>query len=163
MRSGIYNLDLRVAAEGDGKSLHIEIDSIKVSENVKIPNTGGWQDWTTLTIHNIELTAGEHIMKVIFDANYMNLNYLEFKEAYSSVNYNKMYNDEQPFRSSLINDFEIRLNGSYEYRITAINGTVLEKGSGRSVKKVGTGLTTGVYLLSVKSHEGNFTRKVLKR
>ncbi len=163
LRSGTYNLDLRVAAEGDEKSLHIEIDSIKVSENVKIPNTGGWQDWTTLTIHNIELTAGEHIMKVVFDASYMNLNYLEFKEAYSSVNHNKMYNEEKPFRPSLINDFEIRLNGSYEYGITAINGTVLEKGSGRGVKKVGTGLTTGVYLLSVKSHEGNFIRKVLKR
>lgn len=162
-RAGIYSIDLRIAAEGDGKNLHIEIDGVNVSGNVKVPDTGGWQTWTNLTINDVELLAGEHIVSVVFDASYINLNYLEFKETVSTVKNSKAFNEGQSVKPSITNEFEIRLNGDYEYIIAAVNGTILERGRSRGVRKVGAGLSMGVYLLSIRNYEGKFTRKVLKR
>jgi hypothetical protein len=34
-----------------------------------VPNTGGWQAWTTVTKTGISLTAGTHVVKVVMDAN----------------------------------------------------------------------------------------------
>ncbi len=79
------------------------------------------------------------------------------------VKRSKTFNENKPPYSFQKNGFEIRMNGSYEYRIAAVNGTMLERGKGKGVRKVGAKLATGVYLLSVINSEVKFTRKVLKR
>jgi mannan endo-1,4-beta-mannosidase len=72
-----YNLVLRVAATAAGKTMHIEMDGINISGIVTIPNTGGWQTWASVTIPNITLTAGLKSMKVVFDTDLINLNYVQ--------------------------------------------------------------------------------------
>lgn len=42
-----------------------------------MPNTGGWQEWTTVTVEGISLSAGEQTMRIYADnAHYFNINYL---------------------------------------------------------------------------------------
>jgi hypothetical protein len=71
--TGKYDIALRVAADGDGKRMHIEIDGVNITGSIEVPNTGGWQTWTTVTVKDIDLVQGQHVMRVAFDANYMNL------------------------------------------------------------------------------------------
>ncbi|MDO5577417.1 MAG: sialate O-acetylesterase, partial [Fibrobacter sp.] len=52
-KAGVYELDLRVAAEGEGKSITVSIDDVDISENIAIPATGGWQTWSTVTVKDI--------------------------------------------------------------------------------------------------------------
>ncbi len=66
--TGEYALDLRVANAGDAKSLHVEIDGVDVTGPVEVPGTEDWQDWATVTVHDIELTQGEHEMRIVFEA-----------------------------------------------------------------------------------------------
>src|SRR5690606_13732688 len=47
--TGTYNIDLRVAVNGSGRSLKIEMDGVNITGNIELPNSGGWQTWTTVT------------------------------------------------------------------------------------------------------------------
>ncbi len=76
--AGTYKLDTRLAATAAGKSFHIEMDGVNISGAISVPNTGGWQTWQTVTVNNIALTAGQKVMRIYFDTDGMNLNYVNF-------------------------------------------------------------------------------------
>ncbi len=160
--AGTYMLDLRLAASGDGKLLHVEIDSVDISGPVQVPNTGDWQSWATVTVNGINLTPGEHVVRIAFDSDYMNLNYMEFKDQLST---DAKRNGGQKFLSTLFSadGFRIRLKGDFDYRIVDMKGAVIETGRGKDELKVGAFLAPGTYLISVKDSRSTFTRRVLKR
>src|SRR5262249_25313036 len=81
--AGAYDLALRVSNPGAGGKLHVEIDGVDVTGSLTVPNTGDWQTWTTITKTGINLTAGQHVVKVSFDSNatsgaVANLNWFRF-------------------------------------------------------------------------------------
>jgi probable HAF family extracellular repeat protein len=65
--AGSYRLDLRVAANGAGGRLHVEFDGTDKTGAVVIPNTGGWQSWTTVSVP-VTLSAGTQRMRVVIDS-----------------------------------------------------------------------------------------------
>ncbi len=77
--AGAYDVSVRVAATANGKALHVEIDGRNVSSTVSVPNTGGWQAFRTVTVQNIAISAGNHSVRVVFDTDGVNLNWLTFK------------------------------------------------------------------------------------
>lgn len=77
-----YTLHARVASTGDGGSFHVEVGPANVTGSMTVPNTGGWQNWTTVSKSGIHLTAGQHVIRFSGDANGTssvvgNLNWLE--------------------------------------------------------------------------------------
>ncbi|GAL84881.1 hypothetical protein MYP_2109 [Sporocytophaga myxococcoides] len=147
--SGQYDLNVRVAADGDGKVLHIEMDGVDVTGPVNVPNTGGWQAWQTVTVKNVNLKAGEHIMRIAFDASYMNLNYMEFSDVITGLKINKDRNVNlypNPFSESGIH---IQKDGDFEYHITDAKGTLIERGQGADELQAGKNLMPGIYFLFI--------------
>jgi glucosylceramidase len=65
--TGMYRFDARVAANGPGGRFHLEVDGTAVGNPMTIPDTGGWQQWTTVGT-DLPLTEGEHSLRVVFDA-----------------------------------------------------------------------------------------------
>ncbi len=76
--TGIYSLDLRVATQMAGTGLAILVDDKNVTGTISVPNTGGWQTWTTITKTGIQLSIGSHKIKLLSVAQYVNVNYLTF-------------------------------------------------------------------------------------
>lgn len=76
--AGAYKLDVRVATQGDGKSMHVELDGVNISGPVALPNTGGFQTWQTVSVTTPSLTAGQKVVRVVFDSDDINFNYLSF-------------------------------------------------------------------------------------
>jgi hypothetical protein len=145
--SGKYDLNARVAADGDGKLFHIEMDGTDVTGPVNVPNTGGWQTWQTVSIKDINLTAGEHVMRIAFDASYMNLNYIEFSDVITGLENNKSESVDlypNPFSES---GLHIKRKGDFEYSITDSKGTLIEKGQGTEEQHIGQNLVPGIYFL----------------
>jgi len=67
--SGTYNFDFRVACRGAGGRFHMEIDGVNVTGELAIPNTGGWQNYVTVSKNNVIIPAsGNHVLRVVFDA-----------------------------------------------------------------------------------------------
>lgn len=77
-QTGNYTVGFRVASPNDTRKLHLEVDGVNITGTVNIPNTGGFQTWQTASVPNIHLNAGDHIIRVFFEANDINFNYVEF-------------------------------------------------------------------------------------
>lgn len=75
---GTYQLQARVAAISSGKSFHLEIDGATIAGPISVPNTGGWQQWQTVTVTTSALSVGTKILRVVFDSPELNLNYIRF-------------------------------------------------------------------------------------
>lgn len=66
LSAGSYTLTARVSCVGQGGTFHIEFNGVNVTGAMAIPDTGGWQTWTTIAAP-VTLTAGTQIMKVVVD------------------------------------------------------------------------------------------------
>jgi len=80
---GTYDLGLRVASGSGGGEFHVEVDGTDVTGTVGFDATGGWQSWTTISAGTLDLSAGEHVIRVYAEASDWNLNWLEFTQSSS--------------------------------------------------------------------------------
>lgn len=162
--AGVYDLSLRLATSGDGKTMHVEIDGIDVTGAIAVPNTEGWQTWTTVAVDGINLSAGGHTMRIVFDESYINLNWVEFILKNPLSAHASLVSEKTILAHSTSNtDFQIHLSGAFNYWILRLNGTVAEKGTGNNQASVGRSLLPGVYILTVQNHQGfSHTQNILK-
>jgi len=67
--AGTYDIAVRVASEGSGGTFHVEVNDVNVTGSMTVPNTGGWQAWTTLTKTGVTLSAGPQVWRLVMDSN----------------------------------------------------------------------------------------------
>jgi hypothetical protein len=63
--SGTYDLEFRVAANGSGGTFRLEVDGVDKTGTMTIPNTGGWQNWTTVRRTGVSLNAGQQVWRFL--------------------------------------------------------------------------------------------------
>ncbi len=51
-----------------GGTFHVEVDRVNVTGPLVIPDTGGWQNWTTITRGTAVLPAGLHRLRIVVDS-----------------------------------------------------------------------------------------------
>src|SRR5258707_313972 len=73
--TGTYNFNFRVASPNTGSTFHMEVDGNNVTGTLTVPNTGGWQTYTTQTKSGLFLSAGQHVLRWYIDNGGMNLNW----------------------------------------------------------------------------------------
>jgi hypothetical protein len=80
--AGTYAVQLRLASPyGETDGLHISNSAgTNLTGSVAIPNTGGYQTWTTVTA-SFNLPAGVQTLTVYQDSNGFNLHYLSFAQT----------------------------------------------------------------------------------
>ncbi len=76
--SGVYSVNVRVAADADGGQFHFTIGDGAISAVTSAPNTNGWQSWQTVTVPNVVLTPNDKKIRFYADAAGFNLNSFEF-------------------------------------------------------------------------------------
>jgi len=77
--AGSYDIIIRASANGDDKTVSLTSDGAVLAADVPITNTLGWQDWTDITISDVELKAGKQVLRLtIGDSDFVNLNYMTF-------------------------------------------------------------------------------------
>jgi hypothetical protein len=77
-KAGTYTLRARVSAAEAGKRFRVELDGQAISGPIAIPNTGGAQNWQTVSVPTAVLSAGPQSLRLVMDASEIGLNYLEF-------------------------------------------------------------------------------------
>jgi glucose/arabinose dehydrogenase len=80
-QSGTYAVDLRIATQDVGKSMHLELDGVNITGSVSLPNTGSYQTWQSVTVNNLNLIAGTRVLRVAFDSDNINFNYINFTQS----------------------------------------------------------------------------------
>jgi hypothetical protein len=64
----VYTVQVRVASNGGGGTFHVEVDGVDKTGPLVIPNTSGWQAWTTISKTGVSLPAGVHVVRLVLDA-----------------------------------------------------------------------------------------------
>ncbi|BBM02626.1 carbohydrate-binding protein [Microbulbifer sp. GL-2] len=78
-RSGQYVISYRVASQGTGGVLQLEKrGGSPVYGQLDIPNTGDWQNWTTIQ-HTVPLDAGEQEIAISAQSSGWNINWLNIQ------------------------------------------------------------------------------------
>jgi len=70
--AGTYTLNLRVASTRGG-SIYVLFDGTNKTGTLRVPVTGGYQSWTTVSA-TVNLSAGTQVMRVVFESDGVNLN-----------------------------------------------------------------------------------------
>ncbi len=76
-RSGTYKVEFRVASESDSGKFSLRSDN-NVLTTVTVPNTGGWQNWTTIS-SEVYLDAGIQTIRLYADGELFNINWMSFE------------------------------------------------------------------------------------
>ncbi len=89
--AGTYDIEARVASSGSGGTFHIEINGVDRTGPFTVPNTGGWQSWTTIRKTGLNLSAGQQVWRLVMDADVAtqivgNLNYFRVVSASGTSN-----------------------------------------------------------------------------
>ncbi|MEO7932618.1 MAG: carbohydrate-binding protein [Chthoniobacterales bacterium] len=72
--TGSYRITLRAASLSPQIQGHVEFDGVNVTGLMTASATGGWQTYTDVTVPDVTLTAGPHVMRVFYDGGGWNLN-----------------------------------------------------------------------------------------
>jgi lysophospholipase L1-like esterase len=59
---------LRVASPVAGAVVRLEVDGVDATGNIPLPATGGIANWQTVTLPQITMTAGEHVLRLVIVA-----------------------------------------------------------------------------------------------
>ncbi|MFM7024139.1 MAG: carbohydrate-binding protein [Flavobacteriales bacterium] len=80
-KAGEYAVQYRVASNAAGASLQLEsLGGATQYGSIDVPNTGGWQNWQTIT-HNVQLPAGTLDIAVATSSGGFNLNWFDFSST----------------------------------------------------------------------------------
>ena len=61
-----YTLEVALSAQGTGGSFNVMLDGVDVSGPITVPDTGGWDNWKTMTGPILNLPAGRHTLRLVF-------------------------------------------------------------------------------------------------
>lgn len=78
-KSATYQISFYVASAYDSGKLHLECGGSDKTGIISIPDAAGFQNWEVIK-KTVNLDAGEHLLKLVIDGDYVNLDKMVFKE-----------------------------------------------------------------------------------
>lgn len=97
MQEDIYTIAARVASNTSYGSFQLALDGTNITNAISVPYTGGWQNWTTISIPSVLLAAGTHILRIKMTGNEFNLNKLEFTKSATTPGCTGIYNSDYSY------------------------------------------------------------------
>ena len=64
-----YTVAFRVGSGGLGGTFHLEVDGVGVTGPMVVPDTTGFDIFTTITKTGVSLSAGRHVLRLVMDTN----------------------------------------------------------------------------------------------
>jgi hypothetical protein len=172
-QSGIYDLNLRVAAQWQSGQIEISLIENGTSEILglfNLPVTGGWQSWVTNS-NEIDLIAGVYTLKIRVAQPGFNFNWMEFLYSDSNLSTNTL-EDPKPYISLYPNPVNSTLtvkttqnNIIDNITLFDISGRVIlvKKGTNSVSEKINlSSLSNGSYFIKISTDSGEVTKKIIK-
>ena len=79
-KSGEYDLNASYATSSENVGFKLYVDGNAVTDNVIVPQGADWDTYATHSAGKVNLTEGEHVLKLEIVGNYVNLDWIEFVE-----------------------------------------------------------------------------------
>ena len=145
-QDGLYNFDFATASENGTGLLGIAIDGNTLLTGIKVPQTGGWDDYASFT-QTANLTSGKHVLRFNVENGGFNLDKINISNnSLSTDDFTKriltIY--PNPSETGLFN-----LPNTMNFAVHAINGKLLFSGYSDQVDL--SKFPKGIYILRVEN------------
>ena len=138
-----YTWTAYAASGSDGSSFKLYIDDKAISEAISVKNSGDWKTFREYTGKTGELEKGKHILKVSIEADFVNIDKVEFK----AVNEHHDVGVSEIFAQDAELEFDIyTMQGVYVKTITVRESAIADR-----LKNLG--FNAGAYIARTKQNE----------
>ena len=163
---GYYDFQFRVASLNTVGKFHLQLDDSVITNTVSFNATGGYQTWTTITVNNVPLKQGQHLLKFVSESNGFNVNYFNTTYVGPLANKDKTAEDQihiypNPFSDELIIDMK-NLPASEEIQLLDVNGKLLKSFVKQQAIDV-SDLSSGVYFVRIIGRGGVWNKRMVKK
>lgn len=76
-----YALELRVASGLEGSGFSLLIDGKAITDKIEVPQGKDWETYQTITASTSEITKGKHILRLLIEGSYVNIDWIKFKST----------------------------------------------------------------------------------
>lgn len=171
--TGSYLIEYRVASAVTGAKISSDLNAGSiVLGTLNVPNTGGWQNWQTIS-HTVNVNAGTYNFGIFIQTSGVNINWIKITKVNNVAKL--VETDEKENELKRVSDFSIFPNptsdylyfsGKIKYETVKI---INSKGETISKFKISqdnldvSNLPNGDYFLEVESAEGKFVKRFIKK
>jgi hypothetical protein len=175
--NGYYSMFVRVASQGGGGKFALLQDGQAASAVIDVASTGGWQNWSTVQVDNIQLSAGTHQLSIFIIQSGFNLNRMTFfltaqgiedENGGQPLNYRLEQNYPNPFNPATTFRYALAKPGEVQLEIYNAIGekveTVLKDDQPAGEHEVqwdATHLAGGVYYYRLQAGDFVDTKKLI--
>ena len=78
--AAVYNWSARVATTNNQAAFHLQLDGADITPVTKATNTGDWVVYDTIGGKTSTLAAGQHVLKLLVDSSYFDIDWLKFSQ-----------------------------------------------------------------------------------
>jgi endoglucanase len=175
-QSGLYNINLNLSAPATGGGIILSLDGTNITGLLNIPATGGWQNWQYLTVPDIYLSAGIHIIQPRFFFGGFNFSYIDFvltaADAENQIEGPKTYSLEQnfpnPFNPNTTITYSTKEIGNVEIKLYDVLGREIsilideELPAGKHIINFDAkSLASGIYYYTLKAQNFISSKKMI--
>ncbi|WP_299313159.1 carbohydrate-binding protein [uncultured Aquimarina sp.] len=152
-QTGMYDFDFLVASANNTGVLGINIDGTTLLTGVQIPQTGGWDEYSSIT-ETAQLTAGEHVLRINIESGGFNIDNIKINNETLSINdFAKETLSIYP-NPSLTGVFS--LSSKIPFKVYSISGKLLIENNSDQIDL--SKFSNGIYIL----RSGNKIVKLIK-
>ncbi len=80
-----YDVEMRVASAVGGGAFRLMVDGVQIGDDIPVANTGGWQNWISVWLRDIPITAGDQDLKFLVRTEGFNINRMIFTRVGSTA------------------------------------------------------------------------------
>ncbi len=84
-QTGFYNVRVRIASNGGNGAFHFASGNASISDVIRVPNTNGWQTWTTVIVPNVLLDEADNKIRFYVDQAGFNVSSFSFEFSREST------------------------------------------------------------------------------
>lgn len=179
-QSGTYKIKFRVSASTSAGKVQLILDNNYLTSLIDVTATGGWQNWQTQQIENIQLTEGKHDLSIRFYFGGFNFNSMEFElttvdvenTVESKIEFYLEQNYPNPFNPTTVIKYGLAENSQTKIEIFNVLGQKVavlanENKSAGNHQTIwdAQNLPSGIYFISIdaKSLNSNKNFKQVKK
>ncbi|MDA3892439.1 MAG: carbohydrate-binding protein [Salinivirgaceae bacterium] len=164
---GTYDIAIRVASNQEGTKKIKTYLNEEYLGLISPENTGGWQNWETLYLQDIEITGGNNqVLQLKFEGSGFNLNWLEINtDLVNGIKINDNSNIKGFYNQSK-KCIYVNVNESSNVTTISLFDTLGKKHFHTTQNNFTSGefaviAHRGMYILNIQSEHGSLSKKVL--
>lgn len=179
--TGAYTITPYMASVPGFGKFRVLIDNEPVSDWISVPGAGGWQTWRPFEIRDVEMTAGEHLMRFEFDSDsdpngwLLSMNWIEIGQMpvgttttpEAPERFEILASAPNPFSETTTITYALPVADRVSVEVFNALGQRVQEASGErrtagvhTVEIDGRGLPSGVYVIRVIASGGAVAQRV---